>query len=421
MASYRLSPLDGRYYNYTKRLSSFFSEFALFKYRLYVEIEYLIKLLDELCIEYDCFKLRDIYNNFILKDYNIVKNHEKILKHDVKALEYYIRDKFIELNINCIEFIHFGLTSQDINNTALSLSIRDYIKLLYSINLKNIINKINYKIFNWKNEIMISRTNGQPAVPTSMGKEFKVFSYRLQQQYNILRQIKFYGKFGGASGNLNAHVLAYPNIDWIKFGKLFLNNIGLLRSEYTTQIDSYDSLAQLFDCVKRINTILIDLCRDIWLYISQEYIIQIKVAEEIGSSTMPHQVNSINFENAEGNLMLANALFEFFSRKLPISRLQRDLTDSTVSRNIGSAFGYTKIAYDNILSGLDKLKINSTKLQQDLDNNKLVLTEGIQTLMRKEGNINAYQDIKKAIDENKIDKILDKYNIKSYIGYSNRI
>ena len=270
---------------------------------------------------------------------------------------------------------------------------------------------------------MLSRTHGQPAVPTTMGKEFKVFSYRLEKQISILSKIKYYSKFGGASGNFNAHVLAYPHTNWIDFGNKFLRRLNLYRSEYTTQIDSYDSLAQLFDNIKRINTILIDMCRDIWLYISQEYLIQKNDQEQIGSSTMPHKINPINFENAEGNLMLSNSLLEFFSRKLPISRLQRDLTDSTVTRNIGMAFGYIYVALHNLLVGFSKIDINPTVLKKDLSKNFIVVTEGIQTLMRKRGDKNAYENIKKLIDGNKIKNVIEEYNLipENYIGYAKDI
>ena len=435
-----LSPLDDRYKDKTKQLLKYFSEYAFFKYRIKVEITYFINLinlkLSELDINLDLNILTDIVKNYNYNEYLIIKNHEKKINHDVKAVEYYLRDKFIDLGLQkYISFIHFGLTSQDVNNTSTSLQIKDYIENYYYNSLNNIQKLLLEYSYIWSKEIMLSKTHGQPAVPTTMGKEINVFKYRIDNQIDILKNIRYYGKFGGASGNLNAHVCAYPNINWKKFGKKYLSDLGLLRSEYTTQIDNYDNLSVIFDCIKRINSILIDLCQDIWLYISFDYLKQKIIKGEVGSSTMPHKVNPINFENAEGNLKLANNLLEFMSRKLPISRLQRDLTDSTVLRNLGVIFGHIELAFKNIISGLNKIEINSKKIELDLVDNQVVITEGIQTILRKHGYTDAYEklkdfsrnnsklsekDIEKFIntfDENIKDE-LKKLNIFNYTGYS---
>ena len=326
-----ISPIDGRYASYTKDLSYFFSEWALCKYRMSVEIEYFKSLCEVLHIDVDHASLGIIMKSFSLEEFEKVKKYEETTKHDIKAIEYYLRSKFKAFEIGHENLIHFGLTSQDINNTALPASIRSFLDLCFNNKLVVLKNELENKSREWKDIVMLSRTHGQPAVPTTMGKEFKVFSYRLELQLAQLSNIDLYSKFGGASGNFNAHVFAYPDIDWNEFSDIFVEKFGLKRSMYTTQIDNYDSLAQLFDTMKRINVILIDLCQDVWLYISREYFTQIHISGEIGSSTMPHKINPINFENAEGNFLLANTLFEFFSRKLPISRLQRDLTDSTIS------------------------------------------------------------------------------------------
>ena len=389
-----ISPIDGRYRSLTRDVSCFFSEFALISYRIMVEVEYFIKLSLTLGFEVPAHTLRTLYKSVNQADVIRIKAIEDITNHDVKAVEYFLREKCLELGIGHTHFIHFGLTSQDINNTALSLSILDYTRDQFFKHMENIASLIQEKGNLWQHITMLARTHGQPAVPTTLGKEMQVFSYRLAQQYVELRLVKVYSKFGGASGNLNAHYFAYPDIDWCKFGTEFLASFDLKKNLVTTQIDSYDNLSQIFDNVKRLCTILIDFTRDIWHYISIEYLVQSYVSDEVGSSTMPHKINPINFENAEGNLMLAVSLFEFFSRKLPISRLQRDLTDSTVTRNIGVAFGHLAVAHTNIVKGLAKIKPNLEKISQDLDDNVAVLTEGMQTIMRKYGDENAYEKIK---------------------------
>jgi len=420
-----ISPLDGRYHKYTQPLSKYFSEFALFRYRTRIEIEYFIQL--HSITQHDpldktiCSKLRQIYQNFSLENYETIKTYEKTTNHDVKAVEYFLRDEFKHLGLNNkTHLIHFALTSQDINNTAVPLSVYEYINMLFLPKIQQVYQSLESLAEKWKNHVMIGRTHGQPAVPTTMGKEFKVFSYRLMKQLAQLTKLKLFAKFGGATGNFNAHVYAYPDLtDWRLFADKFVKSLGLNRSQFTTQIDNYDSISELFDLVKRQNVILIDLCRDIWLYISQEYLIQRKIKGEIGSSTMPHKVNPINFENAEGNLGLANCLLEFCSRELPISRLQRDLCDSTISRNFGSIFGYIHIALDNILKGLDKLSVNSKQLDMDLKKHQIVVTEGLQTKMRKEGQENGYELIKSKIDDGSIGEMLDTLDPKEYIGYAN--
>ena len=390
-----ISPIDGRYRKYTQHLSPFFSEYGLFKYRLKVEIYYLLELLPVLKIRYGRSKIESIYKQFNETECLKIKKIENIINHDVKSVEYYIAEKFKELDIKSTSFIHFGLTSQDINNTAISLSIKDYFQKDYFSSLDVISMKLQKHIDQWSKIRMLSRTHGQSAVPTSLGKELKVFYYRLSLQVKNLKDTPIYSKFGGAVGNLNAHKCAYPTIDWDNFANLFLNKLGLQRSEYTTQIDNYDNLASILDNIKRINTILIDLCRDVWHYISIGYFSQKFDKNEVGSSTMPHKINPINFENAEGNLMLCVALCEFLSRKLPISRLQRDLTDSTVLRNIGMVFGYCSIAYTNICKGLDKIVPNEKTIHKDLEENVIVISEGIQTILRKHGIEHAYEDLKR--------------------------
>ena len=397
-----ISPLDSRYLSKVKNVKNYFSEFSFFKYRVLVEIEYFISLcklkLKEIQLDNmdeNVVKLRNIYNKFSINDYNKIKDIENKINHDVKSIEYWLREKFKELNLgHLIQFIHFGLTSQDINNTALSLSIKNYINDEYKVYINELIYILNEKIVEWKDIVMISHTHGQPAVPTKMGKEMNVFKYRLELQLEQLDNIKYYGKFGGASGNLNAHNFVYPDTDWITFGEKFIERLGLIRSKYTTQIDNYDNLSNIFDCLKRINTICIDMCQDIWLYISMRYFNQIVNNEEVGSSTMPHKINPIYFENAEGNLGYVNSILEFFSRKLPISRLQRDLTDSTVLRNIGVVFGHIQLSVTNINKGLNKLLINKERIQTDLDDNYVVVTEGIQVLMKKYGYTDAYEQLK---------------------------
>lgn len=415
-----LSPLDDRYSKITEELKDYFSEYALFKYRMRVELKYFIKLVELNLKELYGIGIKEIKKIFKLiyrcynkESYDNIKKYEKITKHDVKALEYYLRDVFDKYELSRYKsFIHFGLTSQDINNTANSLQLKDCIQKSYINKLNTIIKKINFYTDDFAGITMISRTHGQPAVPTTMGKEFNVFSYRLELQLEQLKNMKYYGKFGGASGNLNAHKYAYPEIDWIKFGESFMKSMDLERSKHTTQIDSYDSFATIFDCLKRINTILIDMCQDIWLYISMDYLKQKIIEGEVGSSTMPHKVNPINFENAEGNLKLVNSLLEFFSRKLPVSRLQRDLTDSTVLRNVGVIFGHIFVAFDNILNGLNKIDINLEKINEDLKNNFVVVTEGIQTLLRRYGYEDAYEKLK---DFSRKNKVVTEFEIKNFV------
>jgi len=439
-----ISPIDGRYFRYTSILKDYFSEYALFKYRLSIEIKYLvnlIKILNPRDVTIICIipKIEEILTNFSPKECMEIKIIEKKINHDVKAVEYYIKNKLLEKELNdIIPLIHFGLTSQDINNTATPISIKDFIQKPYSELLKTIIKDLNIKSELWKNVVIITRTHGQPATPSTFGKEMKVFSYRIEKQYGILKNIKYWGKFGGASGNLNAHMLAYPDIDWIKFSENFLQTLGLNRNKYTTQIDNYENLSNIFDSLKRINTILIDMCRDIWLYISMEYLILKSNKDEIGSSTMPHKINPINFENAEGNLMFANSILEFLSRKLPISRLQRDLTDSTILRNLGTVFGHILISFNNILSGLSKVDINRIKIEEDICKHRVVISEGIQTILRKHNYSDAYEKMKDFTRKNKkftktdlnefihnlkcpteIENELLEISVYNYIGYSN--
>ena len=388
------SSIDGRYVNVTYPLQDYFSEYALFKYRVGVEIDYFIKLCNNLNITtIDINYLNYIKNEFNKQECLKIKQIESEINHDVKSVEMYILNKFTETGHYHKNLIHFGLTSQDINNVSISLIMKDYLNNLYFNNINKILNLINSKSELWKNKVIISKTHGQPAVPTTMGKEFKVFSYRLEKELQNLQKLEIYSKFGGAVGNLNAHYLAYPNIDWGSFADTFLNSMGLKRNQFTTQIDNYESLSILFDNIKRINTILVDMCRDIWTYISMDYLKQKINSKEVGSSTMPQKVNPINFENAEGNLLMSISMLEFLSRKLPISRLQRDLTDSTILRNLGIVFGWCEIAYHNINIGLQKININDEKIDED-NNNLSVLTEGYQTLLRKWGDEDAYYKLK---------------------------
>ena len=397
-----ISPIDGRYRSKVDELTPYFSEFGLMKYRVLVEVEYFIALteipLPQLrkltAVEKD--QLADIYEKFSEADALAIKDYEKVTNHDVKAVEYFLKDKMIALGFGKdIEFIHFGLTSQDINNTAIPLSLKEAISEIYAPELDKIISVIINLAHQWANIPMLARTHGQPASPTRLGKELLVFSERLLKQVAQLGDIPYSAKFGGATGNYNAHHVAYPEIDWIKFGDSFVNEkLGLDRSRYTTQIEHYDNLAALFDNLKRINTILIDLSRDMWAYISMDYFKQQVKAGEIGSSAMPHKVNPIDFENAEGNLGIANALFEHLSAKLPISRLQRDLTDSTVLRNIGVPIAHTLISLKSIDKGLSKLLINEAKIKSDLNDNWAVAAEAIQTILRREGYPKPYEKLK---------------------------
>jgi adenylosuccinate lyase len=397
-----VSPIDGRYYRHTAVLSTFFSEQALIRYRVKVEVEYFISLV-ELGIpglsDFDHSKfaqLKDIYRNFSSADAEKIKTTEKITNHDVKAVEYFIKEKFEELNIEQFkEFIHFGLTSQDINNTATPMMLKDGIEEVYMPLILKIVGQLKEKARVWKDVSMLARTHGQPASPTKLGKEFMVFVERIENQLAQLKAVPYSAKFGGATGNFNAHHVAYPEIDWVEFSNRFVDkNLGLTRSQITTQIEHYDNLAALFDALKRINTILIDLNRDVWMYISTDYFKQ-KIKEgEIGSSAMPHKVNPIDFENSEGNLGIANALFEHLSGKLPISRLQRDLTDSTVLRNIGVPIGHTVIGLNSLAKGLDKLLINKGQIALTLNENQAVLAEAIQTVLRSIGYPNPYEALK---------------------------
>lgn len=397
-----ISPIDGRYRKKTVSLAPFFSEEALIKYRVLVEIEYFIALceadLPQLNgIESTAFdSLRKIYTEFSTDDALWIKETEKVTNHDVKAVEYFIKEKFEILGLSKYkEFIHFGLTSQDINNTSIPLSTKEAFESVYMPSLIGVIAKLKELSIEWKDIPMLARTHGQPASPTRLGKEILVFVERLEEQMRQLFNIPFAAKFGGATGNYNAHHVAYPNIDWKKFGTQFVEEtLGLHHSFPTTQIEHYDHFAAFFDALKRINTIIIDLDRDIWAYVSMEYFKQKIKAGEIGSSAMPHKVNPIDFENSEGNLGIANAIFEHLSAKLPISRLQRDLTDSTVLRNIGVPIGHTIIAFDATLKGLNKLLINESKFAEDLEKNWAVVAEAIQTILRREGYPNPYEALK---------------------------
>lgn len=397
-----ISPIDGRYHSKTKQLAAYFSEEALIRYRVKVEVEYFIALcelpLPQLKdIDHSVFSdLRAIYKNFTIVDAQAVKEIEKTTNHDVKAVEYLLKNKFDELGLGeSKEFIHFGLTSQDINNTAVPLSLKDAIEAEYLPEIEEIIAKLTHLSQDWANVPLLARTHGQPASPTRLGKEIEVFITRLESQLDLLNKVPHAAKFGGATGNFNAHKIAYPNIDWKEFGTNFAQEkLGLHHSFPTTQIEHYDHMAALFDTLKRINNILIDLDRDIWTYVSMDYFKQKIKKGEIGSSAMPHKVNPIDFENSEGNLGIANAIFEHLSAKLPISRLQRDLTDSTVLRNIGVPMGHTSIAFKSTLKGLGKLLLNEEKLNADLEANWAVVAEAIQTILRREGFKNPYETLK---------------------------
>ncbi len=397
-----ISPIDGRYAGKTLPLQAFFSEQALIKYRVRVEIEYFIALCEIPLPQLSEFdkqkfqKLRDIYINFSDENALEIKKIEQTTNHDVKAVEYFIKQQFDRLGLEKYkEFIHFGLTSQDINNTSVPLSIKEAMNEVYLPELNKVIEKLDTFANEWKAIPLLARTHGQPASPTRLGKEFLVFSTRIKEQLKQLQNIPYSAKFGGATGNYNAHKVAYPAIYWKSFGTNFVEKyLGLSHSFPTTQIEHYDNLASLFDFLKRINTILIDLNRDIWTYISMDYFKQKIKAGEVGSSAMPHKVNPIDFENSEGNLGIANAIFEHLSAKLPISRLQRDLTDSTVLRNVGVPFGHTLIALQSILKGFDKLILNSEKIQNDLEENWAVVAEAIQTILRREGYPNPYEALK---------------------------
>jgi adenylosuccinate lyase len=397
-----LSPIDGRYHRQTAELAPFFSEFGLIKYRVQVEVEYFISLcklplpqLEE--VNPSVFpSLRHVYQNFTVEDAAAIKEIEKTTNHDVKAVEYFIKNNFDSLGLAAYkEFIHFGLTSQDINNTAIPLSLKAATAEQLLPAFEQLLNDLKLMATAWKDIPLLARTHGQPASPTRLGKEIQVFAERLQGQLTQLKAVPFSAKFGGATGNFNAHWVAYPQVDWVNFANNFVNNnLGLNRSQYTTQIEHYDNLAAFFDALKRLNTILIDFARDVWQYISVGYFKQKIKAGEIGSSAMPHKVNPIDFENAEGNFGIANALFEFLAGKLPISRLQRDLTDSTVLRNISVPLAHTLIALKSLHKGIGKLELNEKAIQQDLEDNWAVVAEGIQTILRREGYPQPYEALK---------------------------
>ncbi|MDR9456122.1 MAG: adenylosuccinate lyase [Salegentibacter sp.] len=420
-----ISPIDGRYHAKTKSLSAYFSEEALIRYRVKVEVEYFIALCELPLPQLSSFPkekyshLREIYGNFTTIDAQAVKEIEKTTNHDVKAVEYFLKEKFDKLELQEFkEFIHFGLTSQDINNTAVPLSLRKAIEDEYLPVLDEIRVKLRELSQEWSNVPLLARTHGQPASPTRLGKEIDVFSVRLEEQLIQLHYIPHAAKFGGATGNYNAHKIAYPNIDWKEFGTNFVEEtLGLHHSFPTTQIEHYDHMAALFDALKRINNILIDLDRDIWTYVSMDYFKQKITKGEIGSSAMPHKVNPIDFENSEGNLGIANAVFEHLSAKLPISRLQRDLTDSTVLRNIGVPIGHTLIGFKSTLKGLGKLLLNKEKLNADLEANWAVVAEAIQTILRREGYKNPYEALKgltrtnEKINKESISKFIDSLEV----------
>nr|WP_298001829.1 adenylosuccinate lyase [uncultured Flavobacterium sp.] len=415
-----ISPIDGRYRSKAAPLADFFSEEALIKYRVLVEIEYFIALcelpLPQLStVSKDLFAdLRKIYIDFSTDDALWIKNTEKTTNHDVKAVEYFIKHKFDQLGLQEYkEFIHFGLTSQDINNTAIPLSTKDAFEKVYMPTFLTLINKLKELSIEWKDVPMLARTHGQPASPTRLGKEILVFVVRLEEQLRLLNNIPFAAKFGGATGNFNAHKIAYPQNDWRLFGENFVEGVlGLKHSFPTTQIEHYDHFAAFFDGLKRINNIIIDLDRDIWTYVSMEYFKQKIKAGEVGSSAMPHKVNPIDFENSEGNLGIANAIFEHLAAKLPISRLQRDLTDSTVLRNVGVPFGHTLIAFEATLKGLNKLLLNEAQFAQDLEKNWAVVAEAIQTILRREAYPNPYEALK---DLTRTNNVINQQSIHAFI------
>ena len=424
-----ISPIDGRYRNKIAALSSFFSEEALIKYRVKIEIEYFISLCEIPLPQLKSFdtslfhELRNIYVNFSSNDAQKIKDIENVTNHDVKAVEYFIKEKFDILKLEKFkEFIHFGLTSQDINNTAVPLSIKGAFENVFIPELNALIEKLEELSKAWKEIPMLAKTHGQPASPTRLGKEFYVFVERIKQQIILLNNIPFAAKFGGATGNFNAHKVAYPEMDWKNFGTNFVENVlGLHHSFPTTQIEHYDHLAAFFDALKRINTIIIDLDRDVWQYVSMNYFKQKIKKGEVGSSAMPHKVNPIDFENSEGNLGIANAIFEHLSAKLPISRLQRDLTDSTVLRNIGVPFGHTIIGFSSTLKGLNKLLLNKSAIEEDLEKNWAVVGEAIQTILRREAYPNPYEALKgltrtnKKINQESIANFIDTLNVSDTI------
>ena len=440
-----ISPVDGRYRSKSAGLDEYFSEFALIRYRVKVEVEYFIALCELPLPQLTDFDhkyfptLRSFYENFTVENAQEIKDIEKVTNHDVKAVEYFLKRRFDELDLKRFkEFIHFGLTSQDINNVAVPLTLRDANANIYLPAMQELRDKLFAMAEEWKDVPMLAHTHGQPASPTHLGKEIYVFVERIDNQINNLKNIPFCAKFGGATGNMNAHKIAYPQIEWKNFANNYINNnLGLTRLQTTTQIEHYDFMAAYFDAVKRINTILIDLARDVWQYVSMEYFKQKIKAGEVGSSAMPHKVNPIDFENAEGNLGLANAIFEHLSAKLPISRMQRDLTDSTVTRNVGVPLAHTMIAISSLLKGLDKLILNEEKLSADLLNNYAVVAEAIQTILRREEVEGAYELLKgltrtnEKVTRESIDKFIDELPVsdevkaemhvitpENYTGYS---
>lgn len=421
-----ISPIDGRYRGKTEGLADYFSEYALIRYRVHVEIEYFIFLCDIPLPQLKSFdnsrfsQLRDIYKNFTEQDAQRVKDIEKITNHDVKAVEYFIKEKFDAIGglEQYKEFIHFGLTSQDINNTSVPLSIKEALKNVFYPQVEELIALLQSYADEWKDVPMLAKTHGQPASPTRLGKEIMVFVYRLTEQLKSLKDCKISAKFGGATGNYNAHHVAYPQFDWKELGNRFISErLGLEREQYTTQISNYDNLGAIFDAIRRINTIIIDLNRDFWMYISMEYFKQKIKAGEVGSSAMPHKVNPIDYENSEGNLGISNAILQFLAQKLPVSRLQRDLTDSTVLRNIGVPLGHSMIAIQSTLKGLHKLILNEDKMKQDLDNNWAVVAEAIQTILRREAYPHPYEALKeltrtnKKMTEETIHDFINKLNV----------
>ena len=424
-----ISPVDGRYSSKTEPYSVYFSEYALIRYRVLTEVEYFIALCELPLKQLESVpsnilpKLREIYGQFSLEDAEKIKEIEKVTNHDVKAVEYFLKEKFDEIGLGSFkEFIHFGLTSQDINNTSVPLSIKKAMEEVYYPELDSLIKKLTRMADEWRDVSMLAKTHGQPASPTRLGKEILVFVSRLNQQLTLLRMVPHSAKFGGATGNFNAHHVAYPAIDWRSFANKFTHEkLGLEREQWTTQISNYDNLAALFDALARINTILTDFCRDIWSYVSMEYFKQKIKAGEVGSSAMPHKVNPIDFENAEGNLGMANAVFTFLAQKLPVSRLQRDLTDSTVLRNVGVPFSHTLIATQSILKGLDKLLLNETALYRDLDNTWAVVAEGIQTILRREEYPAPYEALKaltrtnEAINEKSFREFIDQLDVSAAV------
>ena len=416
-----ISPIDGRYSSKTENLSNFFSEKALIRYRVLVEIEYFISLTEVQIPGLSNWKSRDnkliknIYEKFSDDDAIEIKKIEKTTNHDVKAVEYFIKEKFNDLGFeDYSEYIHFGLTSQDVNNTAIPLSIKDFLPSYFLI-IEDLINELSIKVKEYNGIAMLARTHGQPASPTRLGKEINVFKSRIIEQFNVIKTIPISCKFGGATGNMNAHKVAFPKIDWVNFSNNFAKKLNLKLSYPTTQIEHYDNLARLFDNFKRINTIILDLNKDLWQYISMDYFQQKIIKNEVGSSAMPHKVNPIDFENSEGNISYANAIFEFLSSKLPVSRLQRDLTDSTVLRNVGVPISHTIIGIKSTIKGLNKLVVNKQKITEDLENNWIVISEAIQTILRREGVDKPYELLKDLTRNN------DKIDQKVFIDFISQL